>query len=133
VLDPVSEAAEAAGVTVSRTPIDEARPRTHVPILHRQAHLVSERWAHACARIFRILEGAGKCGAITTASSVRDAEMPILANEYMRAFKLYTWLRYVDADWNPYRGMNESDAAKKFMRVVADICDRSTGRMGPWY
>lgn len=131
--DPVAEAAQAAGVRLSVTPEAQARKRSSVPLLERSAHFVGERWAHACARIYRILEGAGQGGASTTVAAVRDAEMPLLAAEYMRQFKLFTYLRFRDHDSNPYRGMSDRDSARKFMRIVEDICDRSTGKLGAWY
>ncbi len=127
------EAARLAGARVTRTPLEQARPRTRSQILHQKAHLVAEQWSHACARIARILEGSGQGGAVTTEAATADAEMPKLAAEYLRLWKLYSWLRWCNADWNPFRGLSDRDASRKFMRMVMDICDRSTGRMGGWW
>lgn len=129
--DPVASAAAATGVRLSVTP--EGARRRPAGILDRGALLVGERWSHACARIFRILEGAGHGGASTTVAAVRDAEMPKLAAEYLLEFKLYNFLRHRDHESNKYRGLTEPEAARKFMRIVEDICDRSTGRLGGWW
>ena len=105
-------------------------------VMHQRPQHIAERWGYACARINRILEGAG--GSPTFEQAVKNATIPKLAAEYADLFGW--WLTMTGEapppgtpDRNPFRGMSAKDAARKFVRMVEDICDRSTGVLGGWY
>ncbi len=102
--------------------------------LHADPRLISSRWPNACARIFRIMQGAAKSSSFQKA--VEGAEYPHLAKQYAE-----TWLYYMTrtqaaplfkVDHNPFRNLSDTDAMNKFVRFVEDICDKSTGKLGPW-
>lgn len=111
------------------------RPRA----LHADPSSISPRWPYAVARIYRIGEGAK---ASTYERSVESSECPKLAKQYLETYAYYmTRTRppplHPDGrprtDHNPFRGLSDYDAMRKFVRAVEDICDRSTGKLGPWY
>jgi len=104
--------------------------------LHGRPQMTGERWGYACGRINRILEGAGM--ATTFGEAVKNATIPKLAKKFA---DLYGWFLTRDAppppigkdDPNPFRHLAPKDAGKKFVRLVEDICDESTGLLGSWY
>ena len=106
------------------------RPR----ILHADPHTFSRRWPFAVARIYRIGEGAK---ASTFGRATDSAECPALAKEYLELYAYYMTRRapapLYKIDHNPFRHLSDKDAARMFERRVEDICDRSTGRLGPWW
>lgn len=112
------------------------RPRS----LYWNPQKVTERWGYAVGRIKRILEGTRK-DTSSLIVAVEDAELRALATEYAELWSNYmTRAGKVPAgerDPNPFRNdgvpMNDRDASRKFMRMVEDICDRSTGKLGSWY
>lgn len=95
---------------------------------------VSERWALAAYRIAQIIQGAASGAAL---GNVDGAAVPKLAREYLELWAYFTTRhapprQFGRVDHNPFRGMLDADAARKFMRMCEDICDRSTGRFGQW-
>lgn len=103
---------------------------------HARPQSVSERWGYAVARVRRILEGSG--GASTFEQGTKNATMPKLAKEFSDLYGY--WLTMFappppmgTVDPNPFRGLSAKDASRKFIRLVEDICDRSTGVLGSWY
>ena len=34
---------------------------------------------------------------------------------------------------NPFHGLDPIDFGAKFQRMIEDICDRSTSKLGPWW
>jgi hypothetical protein len=109
--------------------------RVRSTVMHGNPWEVSERWAHCVARIGRILEGVG--GAATIQAATDTAEMPALAKRYMDTFGHYmtrdTPAPIRGVDHNPFRGLNDRDAARAFMRACEDIADASSVRLGPWF
>ncbi len=103
--------------------------------MHRNPMLISERWGAACARINRILEGAARATTFEKAAS--GAEYPALVHAYQELWSYFLTRQMPPpskgVDHNPFRHMSDSDAAWKFMRLVEDICDRSTGVLGSWF
>lgn len=98
------------------------------------ARPLSERAMNCHARCERILQGIARKSTIEGA--VNGAEHPELARELVRLY-VHFQLRHQAAplfgvDLNPFRHLSEMDAALKLWRLMEDICDRSTGRMGPW-
>lgn len=130
--DRVQDAADSAGLRVSVVAEEDARPRDTDRVLDAVG-FANVKWAHAKARIFRILEGAGKSHATSIAEGVKDAEMPKLAREYVDLVANYKFFRYRASRWNPFYGLSDVDAARKFVAMVFDICDRSSVRLGHWY
>lgn len=106
------------------------RDRPHV--LYAKAHMVSQRWSHATARIARILQGVTASSDIS--QSLQDAVAPKLAKEFAELY-IHFQLRGRQSKHNPFRGLSARDAARMFVRKVEDICDRSTGipGLGPWW
>ncbi len=87
----------------------------------------------ARARLVRILEGSGASGEATMAEALKYAAMPGLAREFVNLVVWYKFARHRRSKWNPFLGLSDGDAAKKFSALIFDICDRSTGRMGHWW
>lgn len=107
-----------------------SKHRDRPGVLYKRAHRRSEKWAHAVARIGRILQGATPAkGLPATAATAQD---PIRALEYLRLFANYE-MRGRLSRHNPFAGMSEHDAAKRFEAEVYRICDRSTGVLGHWW
>lgn len=129
--DVVEAAQRATGTRLTRGEQQYDRFR----FLDASPQATSERWGFATARLYRILEGVGKSSNFVTA--VKNAEYPALAQA---AAELWMhWLTRgmpapsLGVDHNPFRGLSNRDASRVFMRLVEDICDRSTGVLGPWY
>ena len=104
-------------------------------VLDTPAHRVNERWSYAMARIMRILEPQGDMKAASKggyAAMVKNAQAPIHARAFMNMFGFYLSPSH-RSKWNPFRGMSGEDIHRKFVRMVEDICDSSTGLLGPWY
>jgi hypothetical protein len=103
--------------------------------LHTNPMTISARWGAAVARIARILEGCAKSTSLVAA--VEGAELGQLATEYFEVYSNYPRRHQPPPpsgnDRNPFRGLSDKDASRKFMRLVEDICDRSTGKLGSWY
>ncbi len=128
--DPVQQAADDAGVRLRVS--DKERPRSHDLVLD-QGGIGHPKWMAAKARIARILEGARQGGASSIAGSIKDAQVPRLAHEFMELTAQYKFGRHRNSKWNPFRDLSDGDSARKFVRMVFDICDRSTGRLGAWW
>lgn len=107
-------------------------------VLHGDPTKVSERWGYAAGRIKRILEGVRKDTA-SLVVAVEDAELGKLATEFADLWAHFKTFMgpapRTGPDRNPFRGLSTRDAARKFQRLVEDICDRSTGipGLGPWF
>jgi len=96
--------------------------------------LVSAKWGGAVRRFGQILQTHGKASSIVLA--IADAEVESLAKQAAEVWGFYMTRGRPPPpgiDHNPFRGMSTKDASLKLMRLVEDICDRSTGRMGPWW
>ena len=130
--DPVQAAADAAGVTVRRTPEAEAHESRLDAVLDLGG-FANPKLAHARARIARILEGAQFGGARRIEDALKDAAMPELAREYTNLFAQYHLFRHRRSRWNPFFGLSDFDAARMFEARMYSICDRSTGRFGNWW
>jgi hypothetical protein len=133
-VDHVAQAAAIAGLRLNAGGGEVLRTR----VLHGDPTKVSERWGYAAGRIKRILEGVRR-DTTSLVVAVEDAELGKLATEFgelWSCFKTFTGPPpKTGPDRNPFRGLSVRDAARKFQRLVEDICDRSTGipGLGPWY
>ncbi len=105
-------------------PAQRDRPMTYLDFL-----AISTRWPYAMGRMKRILEGSQpNRDPIKVAES---CEIPDLAVKVLRLQR--NWLmRNRDSRHNPFRGLNQRDALRLYVRAVEDICDQSTRRLGPW-
>jgi hypothetical protein len=122
----LAKAQEDTGARVVAPSAARARP----DVLYAEAQAVGERWGFAVGRLKRILEGSTR--ATTLEAGLGDATIPKLAREY---FVLWGWflVRHQKHDKNPFLGLSDRDAARKFIRGVEDICDKSSAQMGPWW
>lgn len=118
------------GGTIDRGQIQVQRAT--VPIAHATT-LPTDRFSFAKGRLMRIMAGASRHP--DPAVSTSTCEIPELA---LRAFKLYAHFalarhrpRQCD-EQNPFYGLSLLDRGRLLQRMVEDICDASTGRMGPW-
>lgn len=118
------------GLGFYRRPEPEANERRPIrdPLLDRNPLQVSARFPYAMARIKRILErGSGGGRPKGLVAAVQDMAIPVLAKEFLDTFFDYNTGR------GEYRGLSQRDRARLFVRRVEDICDKSTGRLGPWW
>lgn len=134
--DPLKEALAETGTRLNVGDIGANKNVVRTKALHANPLMTSERWGAAAARIQRILEGVRK-DTSSLVVAVEDAEIGVLATQYADLWSHFM-TRYQAAplsgnDRNPFRGMSDRDAARKFQRLTEDICDRSTGRLGPWF
>lgn len=117
------------------TSLDPSGQTVRSKPLHGDPEAISEQWGAAVRRIAVLTASVGKLSSMNAA--IDDSESPKLVRQYTEAYA-YFMLRDKPApirgiDHNPFRGMSDCDAALKFMRIVMDICDRSTGQFGPWW
>lgn len=136
--DPLAQAAQKARVRLTKSEQERRQQaQAYRPgALYADPSLVSERWSCAVGRFLRIFQGIAKSSDVTKA--VSGAEYPELTREAVELWFHYFTDRHRPApltgvDRNPFRGMSDKDATRKFMRLVEDVCDRSTGKMGSWY
>jgi hypothetical protein len=97
----------------------------------------TDRWSNAKARVFRICQGRTNHPDPVVATST--CEMPKLA---LALFKIQAFVitRHVPpwklppgSEANPFFGLKPDEYMKKMQRMIEDVCDKSTGRMGPWH
>jgi hypothetical protein len=134
--DPLKDALTETGTRLNVGDIGANKNVVRTKVMHANPMATSERWGYAAGRIQRILEGVRK-DTSSLVVAVEDAELGILATEYANLWGDFM-TRYQAPplsgnDRNPFRGMSDRDAARKFQRLTEDICDRSTGRLGPWH
>jgi hypothetical protein len=127
-VDPIAEASRKLNVRVAKG----AGVRVAPLITRTPAHEVSERWAHAVARIHRILENSGETKVADVDRALQGTAVPKLAREFLEVWWHYQ-IRHRISKHNPFAGLDEKDSARLFMRRVEDICDRSTGVLGSWW
>jgi hypothetical protein len=129
-----SRSTSRSSATDPDAPVD-FRPRT----LYANPKAISERWALACGRIARITQGTGIAG--THKDACVTADCPELARKFGDLFANYLLSRNPNAKADPNSAMvrhnpfwlkSDADAARMFMRMVEDICDESSARLGPW-
>lgn len=141
--DPAKEAAKADA-------LDEAAAAQGMEVVRDQKRMIKERltkltavpkpdskWAHALGRRARILSGATP--STDRRKMVSTCEMPALAWDFLR---LHAWAvtrirkgnpPRLTGEANPFDHLSTRDFIAKFEAMTYDICDRSTGRLGPWW
>lgn len=101
-------------------------------------------WRLARGRIRRIAEGATSKrvgtdpdGRPMYATDWSTAGHPQLAKEMNEVTAFYLLRHQIPivgkTSHNPFLGLSEVDAARMLRRKTIDICNRSTGKLGPWY
>lgn len=125
--DPVQQAASEAGMQFQKGETQKVRSRA----LHSRP--VSERDMNMMARVYRIMQGSG--GNSTPSEALKNAADPKLAKEIATIW----WLvqnRHLEActcgTRNPFCGLDGVTTKNMSWRLLENICDRSTGKMGPW-
>lgn len=92
------------------------------------------RWSLALGRIARIVSGATP--STDRRKLVSTCEIPALAWEVMR-IQAYVVTRHVPPRFgdeiNPFYGLSTRDFTRKFQRMIEDVADQSTGKLGPWF
>jgi hypothetical protein len=131
VIDEWSRQRDEDGVRVApAAPAQRYRPG----VLFQRAHARSEKWSFAIGRVNRLLEGASIHADIKVVAST--AAHPVLALRFLRAYAAYLMRGHLEARksrHNPFEGLSDKDASRKFERMVYDICDASHGFAGPWW
>lgn len=101
--------------------------------LHAKARPGS-KWSFAMGRLARILQRPN----IPSRTPWVDCEMPHLAKRVYR-LKAFVGLdpmrrsEKVGGEVNPFYGLSDRDFERKFRRMIEDICDDSSARLGPWW
>ncbi len=127
----LDEMAAAEGVEIDHGQV--SYQRAPISRLHT-SHVPTSRAAYATARIQRIISGATADRNPVVATST--CEIPHLALEVYRLFaQVATRGRKPRPgdETNPYHGRSNADVSRMIDRAVEDICDRSSGRLGPWW
>lgn len=122
----VEQEAQAAGASI----VTGKTIKREIASLHAKARPGS-RWSFAMGRLARILARPS----IPSKTPWVDCEMPALAKRVyeMQAFVVFRSMEKVGAQLNPFFGLSDLDFERKFRRMVEDVCDASTGKMGHWY
>lgn len=108
----------------------QAPVKRDLPMTFADFTAISARWPFAMGRMKRIIAGATPNRDPLKVAAT--CEMPLLAVELIRLQR--NWLmRHRDSRHNPFRGLDDVSARRALVRFVEDICDRSSGRMGPWF
>lgn len=128
---PKNRLAELGLKPVERSSRERLAARTRVPLTERPVLDVSQKLAAGMARILQIMEhGAEK--ATDFDKAIANAAVPRLAREFLRAWTGHK-LRHRISRHNPFAGLSDVDADRMLERCIYDICDRSTGVLGPWW
>jgi hypothetical protein len=98
----------------------------------------SERAIRMFGRVKQILRPRGDIGAVARkGGDLRDCTIectdPALSLEFLELWTWYGPLRALPSPKNKFFYMTDTDAAAAFIRGLEDICDRSTGKFGPWW
>jgi hypothetical protein len=129
--DPVAELAQKERVDLRNVSGQQRQKEPNIGAVNPRS--VSLRFEAAAKRIAQILAaGVGETKVSDFRKAIAATEMPKLAQEYMEGFTHYT-LRHRQSRFNPFAGMSDADASRKWLRMIEDICDRSTGKLGPWW
>lgn len=117
-------AAEGAEIVTGRT------IRREIAALHAKPRPGS-KWSFAMGRLARILQRPN----LPSRTPWEDCEIPHLAKRVYRiqAFVTFRHLARVGSEENPLHGLSDADFQRKFRRMIEDICDASSSKLGPWW
>ncbi len=128
------KAARAEGLSAAGVQVVD--PLKTTPQIIRTAHMPCDRdvrWMHARGRAKRILEGVATHRDPVVACST--ATCPDLALRLMRIYADFATRnvpRRPGDEANPFANLGPGDTSRVLQRLVEDVCDSSSGRMGPW-
>lgn len=117
--------------------LEVVAPMQSTPQIVRTAHLPCEtdtRWMLARGRAKRIMEGTAAHSDPFVAT--RTATVPDLAYRLMRIYADFATRnipRRPGDEANPFANLKPGDTARVLQRLVEDVCDASSGRLGPWF
>jgi hypothetical protein len=127
------DAIEARGMEL----VEGERPERKSRVLDAPPHVLGARFQACANRIAQILASGADLRATFKRGGfdalIAETEVPQLAREVAELFVHYTALRHRQSKWNPFLGLNPTDAARALIRGLEDIADRSTGALGPWW
>lgn len=98
----------------------------------------SEKAIRMFGRIKQILRPRGDIGAMarrgnTIGECTIECTDPKLALEFLELWTWYIPLRSLASPKNRFYWLGDHQAARLFISELEKICDRSTGRFGPWW
>lgn len=125
----VAEEAEKVGAEI----VTGKMIRRELATLHASPRPGS-KWSFAMGRLARILQRPNT----PSRTPWKDCEIPHLAE---RAHKLQAFIaldpqrrmKKVGGERNPFYRLSDRDFERKFRRMIEDICDESSGRLGTWW
>lgn len=123
------EAARSAGAV-------SVQPDRVVSSIVKSAHLppTGTRWPWAMGRAARLMAGATSSKDFAVMCST--CEDPALAFRLARIYADFATRhqpRRLTDEPNPFFALSRKDCGRVLERLVEDVCDASTGRMGPWF
>lgn len=131
----VAEQVRRDGMELTRNKPRELGPQFDLPA----DYAASLRWRLAKGRLGQILAGASPPkrfpdGSFDFRSMTATCECPAQAYDFLAAWFNFD-LRHVPetARHNPFFGMSHRDASLKLARLVEDLADASTGKLGAWF
>lgn len=131
-VDTAALKARELGMELVRTPIDKAVDRFD-PVLDADPRKLGQKFPAMMGRIKRIFEARGDTRQATLAKSLEEVAAPKLAREFM-SLLVFWKAPYLKMKANPFYEVEAPrDRARILLRKIEDICDRSTGAMGPWW
>jgi hypothetical protein len=136
--DPEKEAEKAAELSrqVAETGaelLDDAGAITSRRTLLTSKAMPKSQWSYAMGRVARILEGTPHN---PPPGSLQHDLLRLKAWAAMRIPKRARHLiatRRAKDEQNPFDGKSERDFNRMLQRMIYDICDKSTGKFGPWW
>lgn len=124
------EEAARTGGAVSVTPdrvVSSIVPAAHMPA-------TDDRQAFAWGRAQWIMQGAtvSTNPEIMTSTCVHPKAALALWRIYAD-FAIRHMKRKIIDEANPYEGLSEEDCGRLLWRKIEDVCDTTTGQLGPWF
>ncbi len=130
--DVAARVARERGMTMVRTSQDRWQDSSDA-VLDRDPRQVSAKFPAMMARIKRIVAPRGDVSQRSLTKTLEELTSPKLAREFLNLFLCYR-SPTMRVRGNPFLEVDSArDRARIFLRKVEDICDRSTGSMGPWW
>lgn len=122
------------GMELYRRPVTGDEPKAKRSLLDAPAFRVSQKFPAMMERIRRICQPTGdKPTQRGLGAAIAVLAHPKLAREFVHLFLCYQQPAMPHKS-NPFRDVaSPRDRALMFLRMTEDICDRSTGVLGPWW
>ena len=101
-------------------------------LLDAHPFAMGEKFAFMMGRVRRILEMPPGLRAKNMTEMVNACAYPKLARKFVSVWVFYN-APSMPHPANPFLDLNRADRARKWIRLVEDICDESSGVLGPWW